>query len=158
MQTPFTWESILLLWSSFMGLSGLVLLSRMRLLVKFSLLAALSALYVYYGYRRLFSRTTAVIVAVTTLLFLPGGDPIFTAIVLSCLSGLLWILTSAIYVPFEYIMRLFGNLLVAAYATFLFWALYATLDAYAFTAFMSIAFLTWYAAVHFVTTLRLHTE
>lgn len=159
MTVPMTVGSMALLWSTYMVLATLLFLSQTRFIIKVGLLACLSALFFYYSRRGTFTRTPMFLVGALLLLFLPGStDPTAIGLLLTAVVTVLGLLTLSLYVPVHYIMTMIANLLVIGYVAFFSWALYVHLDTFAFSTWLSIAALAWYAWMEYTIASRLHSE
>jgi hypothetical protein len=137
-----------LYWIVFLSFVALLVVSSARLLVKVALLGAATVLSACFLQRNLFSTTPLVSLFILGLLFLPGGHPTTVYLWLSILGAAAFSYTLAYQLPMIVLLVILMTSLVAAYAGFLVVLAYTTLDSAAFTVFLSVLYLAWYAWVH----------
>jgi hypothetical protein len=137
-----------LYWIVFLSFVALLVISSARLLVKIALLGAAAALSACFLHRNLFSTTPLVSLFILALLFLPGGHPTTVYLVLAILGVAAFSYTLAYQLPMIVLLILLVTSIGTAYAAFLVVLAYTTLDSSAFTVFLSILYLAWYAWVH----------
>lgn len=119
-----------------------------RLLVKIALLGAISVISFYYILYGLFSSTPLVFVSILTMLFLPHSHPSAVYMWMIILGGVAFVYTLARYLPVIILLGIIVVLFVTGYTAFLAVAAYHALDPPAFTVFLSVLYLFWYAGVH----------
>ena len=135
-------------WVMIVTLSLFLFLSRTRLLVKLSLFATLSLACLYFLRRNLWATTPLVFVGILVMIFLPGSHPSAVYTFLSVLGFLALVYTLARQIPMIIVLRILVTLMVGAYIAFLTLVSYTMLDAFAFTVYISVLYLLWFAWVH----------
>lgn len=144
-ESPREWT---LCWVVLSYMIAIILLSGARLLVKFALLGMVSFLSIYYLHRNLFSTTPIVFLAILSLLFLPGGHTFAVQSWLAILGCVAFVYTLARQLPAFVLLGIVVTLILAAYVGFVVVLAYHALDPLAFTVFLSVLYLIWYAWVH----------
>ena len=133
-------------WTVFSALVVLLLVSSARLLVKLALFGFSAVLSFYFFRRNLFGTTTPLFwIAILTLLFLPGGYSVAVYFWLIILWAAAFVLTLVRYVPEFILLGIVVTTVVMGYVGFLTFLSYHALDAPAFTVYLSILYLMWYA-------------
>lgn len=143
-----------LCWIVFTSLVMLLFLSGARLIAKCALLGAITALSVFFLRRNLFGSIPIVFLTIIALLFLPGAHPAAAYGWLTILGGMAFFYTLFYEMPMMILLTIVVKSMVAAYAGFLIFFAYHALDAPAFTTFLSVFYLAWYAWIHETSRLR----
>ena len=138
-------RDVLLSWSVFSCLVVLLFVSSARLLVKLALFGVSALLSFYFLRRNLFSTTPLVCLFVLMLLFLPGGHPAAAYMWLVLLGGAAFLVTLTRQIPEYILLGIVITLILSGYIGFLTFFSYIALDSAAFTVYLSVLYLSWYA-------------
>jgi hypothetical protein len=130
------------------SLTFLLFLSGARLLVKLALFASLSMISLYFLHSNLWGTTPVVSLGILAVLFLPGGHGSAVYSWITILGGIALIYTLARQMPTVVLLRLVVSLMVSVYAGLLSVVAFHSLDAAAFTVFLSVLYLFWFGWVH----------
>lgn len=98
--------------------------------------------------RQLFSTTPVVFLLILLLLFLPGGNPAAVSIWMCLLAVLAFFYMLTLWVPAVFVAAVVVLSIIAGYVGFVTVAAYRFLDPAAFSVYVSILYLLWYAIVH----------
>ena len=134
-----------LCWIVFVSLVTLLIVSSARLIAKFALLTAIGALSFFFLRRNLFNTTPLVLLTIIALLFLPGNHPAAAHSWLAILGGIAFAYTIVYEMPIDILLMIVVKTLIGAYSGFLIFFAYHALDPAAFTVFLSVFYLAWYA-------------
>jgi len=135
-------------------LVSLLLFSNVRVLVKVVLLLMTVGISLFFLHHNLFSMTPLVFVSIIALLCLPGGHPMATNIWFIIVAVIMVVYTLARQFPAMVLLAVLVTLLLASYVIFLTMFAYHSLDSPAFTVYLSVIYLAWYAWLHNETRLR----
>jgi hypothetical protein len=132
----------------FLVLGILLFFSHVRILMKLFLLGMTVLLSLYFLHRGLFSTTPIVFLTILCMLFLPGGHPSATDLWVIALGIIVLGYTLGRQVPALMLLGILTICMVFGYVFFLTMFAYHALDTPAFTVYVSILYLSWYAWLH----------
>lgn len=122
--------------------------STARIFVKLMLFLSTAVLSLHFLRRNLFDTTPIVFVSILAILFLPGGDPTAMYLWIFILGVLAFVYTLAQYLSAVVLLSIVISTMIAAYTGFFVVMTYHVLDSPAFTVFVTVLYLTWYAWLH----------
>lgn len=137
-----------LCWVLFLGMAIALLVSQVTLPVKIFLFGLGFFLCAYLLHRRLLDSTPMTFIAILAILILPGGHSLAMTTWLVVIGILAVLYTLARQIPPFLLLSIVVTLMLAGYAAFLTTFAYHALDSPAFTVYLSILYLMWYAWVH----------
>jgi hypothetical protein len=121
--------------------------SNARIFVKLLLFASTAVLSLFLR-RNLFDTTPLVFISILAVLFLPGGNPVAIYVWIFILGVLAFIYTLSQYLSAIALLSIVVSTIVAAYVGFFVVMSYHMMDSPAFTVFVSVLYLAWYAWLH----------
>ena len=139
---------VYLCWLLMVALTIPLFFSTARLFVKLVLFSATSVLSLHFLRRNLFDTTPLVFISILAILFLPGGSPSAMYIWIMILGVIAFVYTLAQYLSALVLLSIVVSTMLAAYAGFIVVLSYHVLDSPAFTVFVSVLYLSWYAWLH----------
>lgn len=122
--------------------------STARLFVKIILFSSTSVLSLYFLRRNLFDTTPLVFISILAMLFLPGGSPTAMYMWIFILGVIAFVYTLSQYLSALVLLSIVVSTMIAAYTGFFVVMTYHVLDSPAFTVFISVLYLAWYAWIH----------
>jgi len=123
-------------------------ISQVRLMVKLFLFGIGICVCAYLLSRRLISSTPLVFISILALLILPGGHSMAMTMWLIILGVFVVLYTLGRQLPALLLLSVLVTLILAGYVTFLTMFAYHSLDSPAFTVYLSVVYLLWYAWIH----------
>jgi len=135
-------------WLMIVMMSLFLFVSSARLLVKLALFGGFSLASLYFLRRNLWATTPIVFLGVLILLFLPGSNSSAVYMFLTAIGAVALVYTLARQIPMIIVLRVVVTLMVGAYVGFLTILTYTILDTPAFTVYISVLYLFWFAWVH----------
>lgn len=135
-------------WVMIVTMSLFLFLSNARLLAKLSLFTTFLLVALYFLRRNLWATTPLVFVGILVLLFLPDMHPSAVYTFFGVLGLITFVYTLARQIPMIIVLRILVTLMVGAYIGFLTLLSYTMLDTFAFTVYISVLYLLWFAWVH----------
>ena len=145
---PETPMDIGLCWILVTCLVSALLLSQVRTIVKLFLFGIGLSVCIYLLSRRLMTSTPLVFVSILALLILPGGHSMAMTMWLMILGLFLILYTLGRQLPALMLLSVLVTFMLAGYAAFLTMFAYHSLDSPAFTVYLSVLYLLWYAWIH----------
>ena len=125
-----------------------LLLSQVRTLVKLFLFGVGLSVCLYLLRRRLMNCTPLVFISVLALLILPGGHSMAMTMWLMVLGLVMILYTLVRQLPAILLLTVLVTMMLGGYVAFLTMFAYHSLDSPAFTVYLSVLYLSWYAWVH----------
>lgn len=137
-----------LCWILFTCLIVALLVSQVAIPVKVFLFGLGFFICAYLLHRRLLDSTPVTFIAILAILILPGGHSMALTMLFITFGVLAVVYTIARQIPAILLLSVVVTLMLAGYAAFLTMFAYHALDSPAFTVYLSILYLLWYAWVH----------
>ena len=141
-------REVFLCWFLMVCLTLPLFFSNARIFVKLLLFASTAVLSLFFLRRNLFDTTPVVFTSILAILFLPGGNPAVVYIWMFILGVLAFVYTLSQYLSAIALLSIVVTSMVAAYVGFFVVMSYHVLDSAAFTVFISVLYLAWYAWLH----------
>ena len=139
---------VILCWSLFLFLTAVLFFSQAAVGLKLFLLGTSALICIYLLHRHLLRSTPIVFVLIVALLILPGGHPLASSMWYTVIGLIVLIYTLARQLPAIVLLGIVVTLMLAGYVVFLTMFAYHSLDSPAFTVYLSILYLLWYAWIH----------
>jgi len=137
-----------LCWILTTCLLATLLVSQVRIIMKLFLFGVGISVCAYLLHRRLLTSTPLVFVSIIAILMIPGGHSMAMTTWLIVLGVITIFYTLARQLPAILLLGLLVTLMLAGYVMFLTMFAYHSLDSPAFTVYLSILYLMWYAWIH----------
>ncbi len=141
-------REVFLCWFLMVAMTLPLFFSTARIFVKLMLFLSTAVLSLHYLRRNLFDTTPIIFISILGMLFLPGGDPTAMYLWILILGVIAFVYTLAQYLSALVLLSIVVSTMIAAYAGFFVVMTYHVLDSPAFTVFISVLYLTWYAWLH----------
>jgi hypothetical protein len=138
-----------------MWLSGLVIVSHERLLIKTLMMLGVWTCVAIYQLYDMFTETSLFGAVCLSMLCLSNGNFQSLSTVLLVLSASACLYSLTLYIPMEQLLRIVAMVFVYAYILMFTVLVCGSVDQFVFAVYMNVLFLSWHAIVRGHTPLRL---